>query len=675
MITNGGLITDPDSLSYEAVAPTGSFELSINTTTKKITLTRRGNLTADGVTLKCLYSKLKEVWKSDATLIKFPFPMTPITDEQFEFSNGWDLDKTVNTSTRVTHAGTNSGTGAAFVITTTGNFLTSNVVVGMYVSGTGVGTDARVRSVDSATQITVSIANSGTVSGSLLFWTDNDFTFNLIRTGGWALKSIAGVTQEEWIGVISLGNLGAEQTNKTLTLTAVTTASSTITVASTTGLQVGSFVTGPSVPSGTTILSITNSTSFVISKTVTIASGGLVTVRPKDQIYYQIGTATASPVNFGLRGAVNQAIKTYGDASNGNFDYRGTGSVLKMFVRELGWTYGKQKKEDIGVNSAMTYQVYRFPVTNSSDAIKITVVDTGIDANGDNVADVSPYTNMAITWFGTPQSRTIGGVARSFSIIIDADTTNGVATASGPATAEQIYQFVQWQLRRSTDIDTGAGTRTGSITRDLLQFVGDTLYTLYDSTDGYGIYIDNFNSTDTNRITFADDTGTARTFPYTAAGSLSFNANLVTDGVNGIYRLFYKQLNAKAFGTANATIVKKADNSTDILGTITGSTVSFDFDYDGNTQASWVAATVYIVGDEYRNSTTWYRVTTGYTAGGTFGATDTTNTTVIAGPTVTLVAIGLTNSQYVSAEGTVGRSITNSLSAVASLERNYTNPA
>lgn len=675
-ITNGGLITDPDSLSYEASAPSGSVELSIDYSALKISLTRTGNLTADGVTLKCLYSKLKEVWKNDSTLIKFAFPMTPITDEQFEFSNGWDLNKTRISSTSITHGGTNSGTSSAFVITTTGNFNTSNVVPGMYVSGTGVGTDARVVRVDSNTQITVSVANSGTVSGNLTFWTDNDYTYNLIRTGGWALKSVAGVTQEEWAGIISLGNLGAEQTNKTLTLTAGTTASTTITVASTSGIQVGSFVTGPGVPSGTTVASVTNSTQFVISKSVTIANGGLVTIRPKDQIYYQIGTDTSTPINFALTGAVNQAVKTYGDATHGNFDYRGAGSVFKLFVREQGWTYGKQRKEDIG-NTTLNYQVYRFPVQNSSDAIKITHIDTAIDADGNNVADVSPYSNMSITWYDTPVSRTIGGTARNFSIIIDADTTNGTPSSSGPATAEEIYEFVQWSLRRGggTDIDAGSGAKVGLITRDLLQFVGDTLYTLYDSTDGFGIYIDNFNSADTNRIVFADNTGTNRTFPYTAAGTIAFNANLVADGANGVYRLFYKQLQTGKFGNSDAVIVKKADNTTDVAGTISGSTVSFDFDYDGNTQAAWQATTTYAENDEYRSGATWYRVTTGYTSGASFGATDTTNSSVISGPSVVLVAIGLTNSQYVRAEGVIGRSITNSLSAVAALERNYANPA
>ncbi|MGZ8924259.1 MAG: hypothetical protein ACXW2E_00115 [Nitrososphaeraceae archaeon] len=674
-ITNGGLLTDPDSLSYE-ITSTGTTELFIDNTTLKIRLVRTGNLTADGVTLKCLYSKLKEVWKANSTLIKYPFPMTPITDEQFEFVNGWDLDKDYVASTAITVASC-SGSNATKIITTSGNFNTSNIIPGMYVSGTNVGTAAKVVSVDSDTQITVTVDNAGAVSGSLVFWTDNDYTYNLIRTGGWALKDTSGVTQEEWIGIISLGNLGSEQTNKTLTLTAGTTTSTTIQVASTTGLVVGSYITGPSIPSGTTIASVTDSTHFVISKSVTITNGALVTIRPKDQIYYQIGTSSASAINLGLTGPVNQAIKTYGDASHGNFDYRDTGSILKLYVREQGWTYGSSKKEDIGVNAQMTYQVYRFPLTNASDSVKITHTDVQIDANGDNTADVSPYSNMGITWYGSPQTRSIGGVNRSFNIIIDADTTNGTPAASGPATAEQIYEFVQWSLRRNTDIDAGAGSAVGNITRDLVKFVGDTLYTLYDATDTDGVYIDNFNSADTNRIVFADNTGTNRTFPYTAAGTLQFNTYLVTDGAgsNAIYRLFFKQLNDAAFGTATATIVKKADNTTDISGIISGSAISFDFDYDGNTQAEWQPTTVYIQNDEYRNGTTWYRVTTGYTSGGTFGATDTTNNTVISGPSVILVAVGLTNAQYVQSDGVIARSISNSLSAVSALERNYSNPA
>jgi len=42
--------------------------------------------------MQCIYSYLKEEWKADAELIKFPFPMESITNEQFELKNGWNFE-------------------------------------------------------------------------------------------------------------------------------------------------------------------------------------------------------------------------------------------------------------------------------------------------------------------------------------------------------------------------------------------------------------------------------------------------------------------------------------------------------------------------------------------------------------------------------------------------------
>ena len=694
-VTLGGLIQDPDSLGYEltAVAATSTEEISIDTATKLIKLTRIGNLTADGVSLKCLYSKLKEIWKSDATLIKFPFAMTPITDEQFEFVRGWNLDSSINPTTKITVAGA-GGTSALFVITTSNNFNTSNIVPGMYVSGTGVGTGAKVVSVDSNTSITVSVANSGTVSGTLTFWADVDYSYNLIRTGGWRVTDAANVVQEEWIGAISLGSLGAEATTKTVVLSATSTASTTITCsANTVVLTAGSYVTGAGIPLGTTIVT-GGTTSFVISKAITLASGAIVTVRPKDQIYYQIYNNGASgsalfPKNAVLTGQVNQAIKTF---TNGGDDYRQSNDTLKFYVREQGWTYGSQTKADIGV-SALSYQTYRFPVTNSSDSLKITNTDAQIDTANlvTGIANQAPYNKMSITWYATPQSRTIGVTSYNFNVIIDADTDVDPLVA-GDASAEQIYEFVQWSLRRGTAIDidqSGTTSKVGVTTRELLRFVGDSLYTVYDATDG-GVFIDSIASADKNRIYYATNTpGETVIFPYTAAGTLTFNENLYTDnsGTDSVYRLFYKKAysteggaGVKEFGTTSALLVKKADNTTAISGTLSGglTQVSFDYDYDNNTQTEWQASTLYPVGTEFRNKvgaiTTWYRVTTQYTSGVSFGATDTANSLIITGPTVTLVAIGLNKAQYVSQEGTIAKSTTNSIGAVAALERNYDNP-
>ena len=92
-------ITDPDLLN-DGATDNGSTEVYINTTTKTIKLNATGNLSDTGlasdtgVTLKALYSFLKEEWVGDPhskNLPAFPFPMIPITDESYEFVDGWDL--------------------------------------------------------------------------------------------------------------------------------------------------------------------------------------------------------------------------------------------------------------------------------------------------------------------------------------------------------------------------------------------------------------------------------------------------------------------------------------------------------------------------------------------------------------------------------------------------------
>jgi len=107
------IITDPDLLARSSADSTGTpdGEVFLNLTNKTIELisqdddtggspTNFSNLVAaDGVTLQCLYSFLKNLWKTESDLIKYPFPMEAITAEQFEFINGWGPDDT-NTATR-----------------------------------------------------------------------------------------------------------------------------------------------------------------------------------------------------------------------------------------------------------------------------------------------------------------------------------------------------------------------------------------------------------------------------------------------------------------------------------------------------------------------------------------------------------------------------------------------
>lgn len=539
------IITDPDLLNQ-------GTEVTISTGGKTVDLAVAGNLSNDGVTLKAVYSFLKEEWKNDANLIKFDFPMTPITDEQM--------------------------------------------------------------------QIGVSSRNNG--------WNWNDTqTRQLIRTGGWQEVNSSGVVTAEYAGIITLGSLEA----------------------------------------GT-------------------------------QAYYQ-QVAGGSATNFVYTDEVNEAVKVY---ENGSFDYRG---VMNLFAREQGDKYSSSNLSAIGVTT-MTYQVYRFPLATEPD-IKVTVVDTGIDADSNNVADVSPYSGMSITFYNTAQARTIGGVSRNFGIIINGN--NG--------TAEQIYMFVQWSLRRTTDIDADASSLIGRIAPELLEFVGDTLKTKYATNPeagGNGVYIDNFQTTDINRIVFRDNTNTERTFPYTASLTVNFSSTLSGD-TNAIYRAFYTNDDAGSnagndFGTSGAIIPRTSEYYTTTNRARTSNVATITTSASHGLAIGDIVEVVSVGGTGYNGTVEVLTVPTGTTftyanTGADEGSTADTGGTVyvciggkVGGSSsivfgydydtnvqrgtgsdgddapITVVALGLSGAQYVLATGTIQRSTSNAVSLVAPIERNYANP-
>lgn len=685
----GGLITDPDNLSYEIanVAATTDKELVIDTTNFKLKLTQVGNLTRDGTTLKCLYSRLKDAWNTDPNLIIYPFPIAPITDEQYDLVDGWNFDKTINPTTKIVIANV-TGTNGNTIITTTGSFTANFIAAGYFVSGSAnLTANARVATVNSATSITLTTPLLGNISGSLTFNSGSDYTYNLIRTAGWAVKDASNVSSEEWMGVITLGALGEEGLLKTLTITANSSNSTNLTVNSTEGVIAGSFVAIPGALTGTRVSTVYSANVFSITRPVSATVGTRLTVRPKDFIYYQLGNSVdVDPTYAVLHGAINQPLQIYGNATSGNFDYRNP-AVAKFYVREQGYTYDSATIADIGI-STLTYQTYRFSITNASDALYITHTDSEISANG-VVPTEPPYNNMSITWYNTPQPRQIGGSTYYFNVIIDANVqiANIGPTSFGTASAEQIYEYVQWALRRpvGVDIDNDGGVRTGLITRELVKFVGSTLYTIYDASDG-GVYIDHFAAEDINRIVFSDNTN--RQFPYISFGRLTFSDPYVNDGANTIYRLFYKQINqgegSLKYGEPYASIVKSYsadpsyDGSNEIKGNLAGNLtfISFDYDWEENEECKWQANIAYTVGDEYRYtsniSTTWYRVSNAYTSGSSWSSNvDGIRATEIEGPSVVLAAVGLSQAQYAYNDGVIAQSATNTIDLQGAQENNY----
>jgi hypothetical protein len=173
---------------------------------------------------------------------------------------------------------------------------------------------------------------------------------------------------------------------------------------------------------------------------------------------------------------------------------------------------------------------------------------------------------------GTAQHRTLGGGSDPFRGIV-----NGAS-----ATLEQIYTKLQYLLRQSGDIDSGAGTVTGKTANGLAYFVGDTLYTTQ------GVFIENIQANDLNRIVLTDQNNVQRTYPYVAAGTLVFNTPLV----GGYYKMYFTTLPGASndYGESGAVVVDDG-SAIDIAGTVSGASIGFTFDYDGNTQGGRTAGT------------------------------------------------------------------------------------
>ena len=280
---------------------------------------------------------------------------------------------------------------------------------------------------------------------------------------------------------------------------------------------------------------------------------GLGSINSGAQGYYQLNPNDA-PVDFAFDDMPNIGVQVFGDANNGNFDKRG---FLKAFVREQGKKF---------TDSALA----------STGAFKVNVLlsnedDTRIKA-ADSEMTNAPYDNITVTYHASNQSRTIGGVAYNFNVIVEG---NG-------ATLEQIYTKLQFLLRQGSDIDSGAGTVIGKTADLLAGFVGSTLNT------ATGVFWDGILDVDSSRITFKDVTGVARQNPFESAGNLTFNPVMVQTGSS--YRLMYTDAAGNAdYGKAGAITVNDASGNP-ITGTITSEAISFTFDYD-NDSAGGTAGT------------------------------------------------------------------------------------
>lgn len=277
------------------------------------------------------------------------------------------------------------------------------------------------------------------------------------------------------------------------------------------------------------------------------------------QLYYQKTSGGASS-NFTFTDECNEGIQVFGDVSNGNFDNR---VYFQAFVREYAKKYKASTLADTGQSATGAYTVN--VLLSNEDDLKITAID------GD-VSTISPYTGITIDYDTATTNETIGIGSYPFKKTISHTS----------ASRYEIYTKMQYLLRQNSNINSAgtAGTVTGKTAEEICYFVGDTLYSKAFFTP---------ISADLNDVVFIDDNGVQRTFPYSSAGSITFNTPLTTSST-GYYIMYFLDTATGDYGTATAITVNDKDG-VPIQGTITGGSISFTFDYDGNIQGGRTAGT------------------------------------------------------------------------------------
>ncbi len=621
------LIIDPDLLAQ-------GTEVDIDTGALTVTLNVAGDLSTDGVTLKCLYSFLKEEWKNDAALVKFPFPMVPITDEQFEFVDGWDLAD--NTS--------------RYLIRTGGWAVknTSSATTQMWAGIIGLGSiesDDQLYYQQSSGGSATNVQLTGQINQAVQIYRDDDGDGNTAEGSDYDRRSFFSLfarEESQTYGKATLTDIGVSEMSYQAYRFPISTGTDLKTEDVDTVVGQASAITSASWAANVLTVNTTAAHGLTTGDYVSITgttpatynARGTVTVTDSDTFTLALTSDPGSYTSGGTVGTIYSLVKIR------YFDQAFSRDVDSTTDRNFGIVV------DVGTHSGVDGSVTA--AGNTLTTAEGTINTSNNFYAGGTLKIHEGASAGTYTISGNPTATVVTITTTFPSSVANCSFTIYPATAI-PATAEEIYTSVQYKLRQNADIDSTDQSVTGKTADQIMYFVGDTLVSgraasgsqpTNPNGGGSGVIIEGFLTSDTNRLEFYDNTDTKRTFPYVATLILSIGDNLKNDA-DAIYRVFFTNDDAgdnagDDYGTSGAIIVNDA-TATPMSGTVSGSsTITLSYDYDGNIQRGAASAGV--------------------------------------DAPITVVGIGLSTGQFVSTTGTIARSTSNTVSLVAPLERNYTNP-
>jgi len=714
---------------------TGIFESSevyIDADNKVFYFKNGGNFATagSGVTGQALYSFFKDRWKNDPYLPQYEFPMLSITNEQFEFINGWKIDDTQT----VAQSGGYNATTRKMIRTAGWSEVEVDGTVSRryfgFVSLGELGSTDQIYFVqdDSFEATPADTAYTDAVNEAIQFYGNID-----TAAGGDAAA-------DDFVGeALVTGITGASIVVSTKTVTSNghgLIAGDVIKVSSVTDADIdgfyiidsadtNTFVIRDALPSGASDVSdlvvdqvgfdrSTYYKAFVRTRGKTYADADLVDIGVSSTTYivYRFPVTNATDLNINttddtaFTGATVSLID--GDGTTITVDTTGShGLYAGAPVTISGTTNYNGNFVVAGVTDANTFTVSsttsaasetagttRLQYTTTMDVTYLPNPDSGTGdvvikgdwttattfALGDVVFDVgnssgaaggarwyyldattgaSTGANLAAdtnnTWVEwTPGQRDIeeNGTYSAYSIVYD---LNNGGTTPG-ATKEVAYEYAQYLLRLTTDINAGANTnRRGDIADPLVFFVGSTLNTYSDTSIPSAVVLDDIADNDVNNVQYNEAvlvtgrTNRIHVAPTVVQVTINFNNNLFND-LDAIFYAYYTTgtdtgSGTRDFGTPRALEVQKVSGG--VANTV-GSDVNNNVPNNGV-----------------------YSFNYAYTADDTNGRTTGENA---ADVNITIVALGLETGQYVTTTGNITEAGA-TFSLVAPLERNYTDPA
>ncbi len=723
---------NPASAVAEAVRILGKSgaanekSVHVDTGARAVYLLEKGNVSADGATLQALYSFLKEEWKADADLIPHPFPITAVTPEQFEFGADWNPEDNPTYSIRTRKILRTGGWREIDSSAVVKREYAGVITLGSFEDPVNDKAYYQVGSDPADTGAAIDFTFAGPVNEAILSYEENvgpcttpdGLSFSgtnhtITRANGSWIDD--GYKKGGQVTVVGAENAGNNGTHLITSVTALVLTVSTGLVDSTddnTARCARNYRNAVKV-----FLRIrdadVNGKTFAQSQLSDIG----VTAVDNKVFRFPLSTATdlkieETDANIASQSPYTQIVPRYFDQVYSRaVDTPGTPRSFGIVI-------------DVGTHSGVDGSCSASG--NTLTSLEGGIVDDGRYEGG--TLTVHEGSNAGIYTIATGAGAITPTTVQITGTFPAADTDMSFTiqrAAPVSASAEQIYEKIQYLLRQAADIDSTDQTVTGKTADGLLVFVGETLVTgrahpSNPNGGGYGVMIEGFSSNDTNRLTFTDNGGVERTFPFVAAGTINFNSNLQSDPGPAVYRMFFTYterftntgfsltaasgptatLNSsttdlvgelangdyiRLSGFANAVNngiwvltgapsgsgpwsapIRKVDNLT-VINESAGPSISVDKKPIDSPHAIIVQnnSDVDIAGNVGGASVNFDFDYDGNVQGGRTAGVD---------AAVTIRAIGLDTAQFVETTGLIARAVGQSFSLVAALERNYSNP-